>query len=232
MNSLQAEVWIDGQPVEPHAPHDGVVLLGSGMRVDLLLDCDAAAGSRTRVIDEFDRVDVVVNNAGITSDNLLMRMKPDEWLSVVNTNLNGLYRIVKPVLRGMMKARFGRIINVSSVVARMGNPGQSNYVASKSGIEGFTRSLAQEVGSRGITVNAVAPGFIETDMTKGMLSNPLAKKMTSRTFNNTILLRRPGKAEEIAKAVLFLASDASSYVTGATFTVDGGITAAYVTPEA
>jgi 3-oxoacyl-[acyl-carrier protein] reductase len=160
---------------------------------------------------------VVVNNAGITGDNLLMRMKPDEWMSVVNTNLNGLYRIVKPVLRGMMKARFGRIINVSSVVARMGNPGQSNYVASKSGIEGFTRSLAQEVGSRGITVNAVAPGFIETDMTAALEENQV-ELMASRIPLGTL-----GQAADVANAVAFLASDKAAYITGETLHVNGGL---------
>jgi 3-oxoacyl-[acyl-carrier protein] reductase len=160
---------------------------------------------------------VVVNNAGITSDNLLMRMKPDEWLSVVDTNLNGLYRVVKPVLRGMMKARFGRIINVSSVVARMGNPGQSNYVASKAGIEGFTRSLAQEVGSRGITVNAVAPGFIETDMTAA-LDDSQVEMMSSRIPLGTL-----GQAEDVANAVAFLASSKAAYITGETLHVNGGL---------
>jgi 3-oxoacyl-[acyl-carrier protein] reductase len=160
---------------------------------------------------------VVVNNAGITGDNLLMRMKPDEWMSVVNTNLNGLYRVVKPVLRGMMKARFGRIINVSSVVARMGNPGQSNYVASKAGIEGFTRSLAQEVGSRGITVNAVAPGFIETDMTAALEENQV-ELMASRIPLGTL-----GQAADVANAVAFLASDKAAYITGETLHVNGGL---------
>lgn len=160
---------------------------------------------------------VLVNNAGITSDNLLMRMKAEEWTKVIDTNLNGLYRVVKPVLRGMMKARWGRIINVSSVVARMGNPGQSNYVASKSGIEGFTRSLAQEVGSRGITVNAVAPGFIETDMT-AVLDEAQVQMMSSR-----IPLGKLGKVEDIAHAVAFLASEGAGYITGETLHVNGGL---------
>ncbi len=160
---------------------------------------------------------VLINNAGITRDNLLIRMKPDEWQSVINTNLTGLYRVVKPVLRGMMKARWGRIVSVSSVVGRMGNPGQSNYVASKSGIEGFTRSLAQEIGSRGITVNAVAPGFIATDMTRE-LDSAQVELMSSRIPLGTL-----GRAEDVAAAVAFLASEAAAYITGETLHVNGGL---------
>jgi 3-oxoacyl-[acyl-carrier protein] reductase len=160
---------------------------------------------------------VLVNNAGITSDNLLMRMKSEEWTSVIDTNLNGLYRVVKPALRAMMKARWGRIVNVSSVVARMGNPGQTNYVASKSGIEGFTRALAQEVGSRGITVNAVAPGFIETDMT-AVLDEAQIETMASR-----IPLGKLGRVQDVAEAVAFLASDRAAYITGETLHVNGGL---------
>ena len=160
---------------------------------------------------------VVVNNAGITRDNLLLRMKEEEWLSVVDTNLNGLYRIVKPALRAMLKARWGRLVNVSSVVAQMGNPGQSNYVASKAGIEGFTRALAQEVASRNITVNAIAPGFIETDMTAG-LSDDQVEKMLAR-----IPLNRMGTPGEVAHAVAFLVSEQASYITGTTLSVNGGL---------
>jgi 3-oxoacyl-[acyl-carrier protein] reductase len=189
-----------------------------GLGMAVRVDDDESVEVFFSALGEQDRMPlVVVNNAGITSDNLLMRMKPDEWLSVVNTNLNGLYRMVKPVLRGMMKARFGRIVNVSSVVARMGNPGQSNYVASKSGIEGFTRSLAQEVGSRGITVNAVAPGFIETDMTAALEENQV-ELMSSRIPLGTL-----GQAEDVANAVAFLASDKAAYITGETLHVNGGL---------
>ena len=189
---------------------------GTGMAVRV--DDDASVEAFFAALGDQDLMPlVVVNNAGITGDNLLMRMKPDEWLSVVNTNLNGLYRVVKPVLRGMMKARFGRIINVSSVVARMGNPGQSNYVASKAGIEGFTRSLAQEVGSRGITVNAVAPGFIETDMTAALEENQV-ELMASRITLGTL-----GQAADVANAVAFLASDKAAYITGETLHVNGGL---------
>jgi 3-oxoacyl-[acyl-carrier protein] reductase len=160
---------------------------------------------------------VIVNNAGITRDNLLLRMKPDEWDSVVHTNLGSLYRVIKPALRAMMKARWGRIVNLSSVVARMGNPGQSNYVASKAGIEGFTRSLAQEVGSRGITVNAVAPGFVETDMTAELTDGQV------RAMLERIPLGRMGSVAEVAHAVAFLASDQAGYVTGETLQVNGGL---------
>jgi 3-oxoacyl-[acyl-carrier protein] reductase len=189
---------------------------GTGM--SLRVDDDESVEAFFAALGDQDLMPlVVVNNAGITGDNLLMRMKPDEWMSVVNTNLNGLYRVVKPVLRGMMKARFGRIINVSSVVARMGNPGQSNYVASKAGIEGFTRSLAQEVGSRGITVNAVAPGFIETDMTAALEENQV-ELMASRIPLGTL-----GQAADVANAVAFLASDKAAYITGETLHVNGGL---------
>ncbi|MCB1684665.1 MAG: SDR family oxidoreductase, partial [Pseudomonadales bacterium] len=152
-----------------------------------------------------------------TRDNLMLRMKPEEWSEVIDTNLTGLYRLVKPLLRGMMKARWGRIISLSSVVARMGNPGQSNYVASKAGIEGFTRALAQEVGSRGITVNAVAPGFIETDMTAALPEEQVAQ-MLSR-----IPVGRMGSAVEVADAVSFLASENSGYITGTTLQINGGL---------
>lgn len=160
---------------------------------------------------------VVVNNAGVTRDNLLMRMKTEEWDSVVHTNLGALYRVVKPVLRGMMKARWGRIVNLSSVVARMGNPGQSNYVASKAGVEGFTRSLAHEVASRGITVNAVAPGFIETDMTAELTEDQVSM-MSAR-----IPLGRMGATSDVANAVAFLVGDQAGYITGETLHVNGGL---------
>ena len=160
---------------------------------------------------------IVVNNAGVTRDNLMLRMKDDEWQSVLDTNLTGLFRVVRPALRAMMKARWGRIINLSSVVARMGNAGQTNYVASKAGIEGFTRSLAQELASRNITVNAVAPGFIGTDMTAA-LNEAQTAQMLER-----IPLARMGDADEVAHAVSFLASAGAGYVTGATIPVNGGL---------
>lgn len=189
---------------------------GTGMAVRI--DDDESVDAFYGVLADEGRMPLVlVNNAGITGDNLLMRMKREEWMSVVDTNLNGLYRMVKPVLRGMMKARFGRIVNVSSVVARMGNPGQSNYVASKSGIEGFTRSLAQEVGSRGITVNAVAPGFIETDMTAA-LDEKQVEQMAARIPLGTL-----GQAADVANAVAFLSSEKAAYITGETLHVNGGL---------
>jgi len=160
---------------------------------------------------------ILVNNAGITKDNLLMRMKDDEWDDVINTNLNAIYRISKMCLRGMMKARQGRIINITSVVAMSGNPGQTNYAASKAGMIGFTRSLAREVGSRGITVNAVAPGFIETDMTDAL------EDEQRDTLLKQIALNRLGKANEIAEVVNFLASADAAYITGETINVNGGM---------
>jgi 3-oxoacyl-[acyl-carrier protein] reductase len=158
-----------------------------------------------------------VNNAGITRDNLMLRMKDDEWFDVINTNLSSLFRLSKAVLRGMTKARWGRIINIGSVVGAMGNGGQANYAASKAGLEGFGRALAREVGSRAITVNAVAPGFIDTDMTRE-LSEAQREAMLSQ-----IPLGRLGQPEEIARVVAFLASDGAAYVTGATIPVNGGM---------
>jgi len=160
---------------------------------------------------------VLVNNAGVTRDNLLIRMSDDEWNDVIETNVSSLYRLCKPILRGMMRARWGRIINVSSVVGRMGNPGQANYVASKAAIEGFTRALAQEVGSRNITVNAVAPGFIATDMTQALTEEQRAAMLAR------IPLGRMGHVEEIARVVAFLASDAAAYITGETIHINGGL---------
>lgn len=171
----------------------------------------------TKIVEEFGAPLIVVNNAGITRDNLLMRMKGDEWESVINTNLNSMYRVCKATVKGMTKARFGRIINISSVVGSSGNGGQTNYCASKAGIEGFTRSLAQEIGSRGITVNSVAPGFIATDMTKDL---PQAQ---ADALLSQIPLARLGQPEEIAGAVGFLASDKGAYVTGETLHVNGGM---------
>ena len=160
---------------------------------------------------------VLVNNAGITQDNLLPRLGEDAWQAVLDTNLGGVYRLTRKLLRTMMRARWGRIVNVSSVVARMGNAGQTNYAAAKAGIEGFTRALAQEVGSRGITVNAVAPGFIETDMTAN-LSDATRAALTDR-----VALGRLGRPEDVAAVVAFLVSDAAAYVTGETVQVNGGL---------
>jgi 3-oxoacyl-[acyl-carrier protein] reductase len=160
---------------------------------------------------------ILVNNAGVTRDTLMLRMKEDDWSDVINTNLSSVYRVSKAVLRGMTKARWGRIINISSVVAQMGNPGQANYCASKAGIEGFSRSLAQEIGSRGITVNAVAPGFIETRMT-----DDLAEDVKYRMLEG-VPMKRLGQPEEVASLVGFLASNKASYITGETIHVNGGM---------
>jgi len=194
-------------------------MLGAhGMGIELRVDDDASvAAAFDSLADGGLEPLVVVNNAGITRDNLLLRMKPEEWRSVVDTNLTGLYRVVKPTLRAMMKARWGRIINLSSVVARMGNPGQSNYVASKAGIEGFTRALALEVASRGITVNSVAPGFIETDMT-GELAPEQVGLLLER-----VPLGRMGSADDVASAVAFLAGEEAGYITGQVLGVNGGL---------
>ncbi len=162
-------------------------------------------------------VSVLVNNAGITQDNLLMRMKDEQWDSVIETNLTGAFRLTKAALKGMMKQRWGRIINISSVVGAMGNPGQANYCTTKAGIEGFTRSLAYELGSRGITSNAVAPGYIATDMT-----DELTDAQKDAMLKN-IPLDRMGQPEDIANAVAFLASDNSAYITGQVIHVNGGL---------
>lgn len=180
-------------------------------------DADSVASLLKSVQEEFGAPEILVNNAGITKDNLLMRMSEDEWFDVINTNLSAIYRLSKACLRGMMKARWGRIINISSVVGSMGNAGQSNYAATKAGVAGFARALAKEVGSRGITVNTVAPGFIDTDMTKE-LSEEQKELMLSQ-----IALGRLGQPEEIAAVVGFLASDAGSYITGDTLHVNGGM---------
>lgn len=180
-------------------------------------DADSVAALLKYIQDEFGTPEILVNNAGITKDNLLMRMSDEEWFDVINTNLSAIYRLSKAVLRGMMKSRWGRIINISSVVGSMGNPGQTNYAATKAGVAGFARSLAAEVGSRGITVNTVAPGFIDTDMTK-VLPEEQKKLLLSK-----IPLGRLGKPEEIAAVVVFLASDAGGYVSGETIHVNGGM---------
>jgi len=165
----------------------------------------------------FGRLDVLVHHAGITRDNISMRMKAEEWTAVIDTNLSSVFNAMQAALRPMMKARGGRMINISSVVAGMGNPGQLNYCASKGGVEAMTRSLAREIGSRGITVNAVAPGFIATDMTAG-LGEEAHAQLTSQ-----VPLGRLGQPEDIAAAVCFLASDAAGYITGQVLHVNGGM---------
>ncbi|AAM85326.1 3-oxoacyl-ACP reductase FabG [Yersinia pestis] len=166
---------------------------------------------------EFGEVDILVNNAGITRDNLLMRMKDDEWQDIIDTNLTSVFRLSKAVMRAMMKKRFGRIITIGSVVGTMGNAGQVNYAAAKAGVIGFSKSLAREVASRGITVNVVAPGFIETDMTRTLTDDQRAGILAQVPAN------RLGDAKEIASAVAFLASDEASYISGETLHVNGGM---------
>jgi len=170
-----------------------------------------------QVLQEFGRIDILVNNAGITRDNLLPRMREQDWDAVMNTNLKGAYLCTKAAMRPMLKARWGRIINISSVVGLSGNPGQSNYAASKAGLIGFTKSLAKEFGSRNITVNAVAPGYIATDMTADL------SKENEAQLLSTVPLNRLGAPEDVAKAVAFLASDWAGYITGHVLVVDGGM---------
>ena len=200
--------------IETHLREAGLAGRATGVRVDESASVDALF-ERLKTDDVTPLV--LVNNAGVTRDNLLLRMGDEEWRDVMETNVSSLFRLCKPILRGMMRARWGRIVNVSSVVARMGNPGQSNYVASKAAIEGFTRALAQEVGSRNITVNAVAPGFVATDMTQALTDEQRAAMLAR------IPLGRMGNAEEIARVVGFLASDAAAYITGETIHVNGGL---------
>lgn len=189
---------------------------GDGIVMDVS-DPDSVSEGIAQVTSAYGPPLILVNNAGITKDGLMLRMKEQDWQQVIQTNLSSVYRTSKAVLKGMTKARWGRIINVSSVVAQMGNPGQANYCASKAGIEGFTRSLAHEIGSREITVNAVAPGFIQTDMTDE-LSEENKASMLSR-----IPLGRLGSAAEVASAVAYLASADAAYITGQTIHVNGGM---------
>lgn len=178
---------------------------------------EVAAAMLDQVVAEFGRCDILVNNAGITRDGLLMRMKEEDWDAVLNTNLKGVYNCTKAAIKYMMKQKSGRIVNISSVVGVMGNAGQANYAAAKAGCIGFTKSVAKEVASRGITVNAVAPGFIATDMTS-VLPEKVLEEMTSG-----IPLKRAGQPIDVAKAVLFLVSDDAAYITGQTLHVDGGM---------
>jgi 3-oxoacyl-[acyl-carrier protein] reductase len=187
---------------------------GIALNVTQAADCEAALDG---IIAKHGKLDVLVNNAGITRDGLAMRMKDDDWSTVLDTNLTAVFRLSKLVMRPMMKARAGRIVNISSVVGSLGNAGQANYCAAKAGLEGLTRSLARELGSRNITVNCVAPGFIDTDMTKSLPENVVS------TMQAQIPLGRFGAPQDIANAVLFLASDMGGYVTGTTLHVNGGM---------
>lgn len=189
---------------------------GKGLVLDVSSD-ESVETVIKQINEEFGAPTVLVNNAGITRDNLMMRMKMDEWDQVINTNLTSVFRVTKACLRGMTKAKFGRIVTISSVVGSMGNAGQANYSAAKAGLEGFSRSLAAEIGSRGITVNCVAPGFIATDMTKDLPEDHKA------TLVSKVPAARLGEPEEIAAAVAFLASDSAGYITGETLHVNGGM---------
>ena len=191
-------------------------ITGRGMKLNVS-DSDSIESVMKAIAEEYGTVSVLVNNAGITRDNLMMRMKEDEWDDTINTNLKSVYRLSKQVMRGMMKARSGRIINITSVVGVSGNAGQANYAASKAGVIGFTKSLAQEIASRGITVNAIAPGFIQTDMTDA-LSDEQKEKMSAN-----IPAGKLGQPDDIASAVVFLAADESAYITGTTMHVNGGM---------
>jgi 3-oxoacyl-[acyl-carrier protein] reductase len=190
--------------------------LSSGSR-GAVLDVGSDASVEALFLSLAAAPEIVVNNAGITRDNLLMRMKAEEWNDVVSTNLSSLYRVCKASLRGMMKARYGRIINISSVVGLIGNAGQTNYAAAKAGMIGFTKSLAREIASRNITVNAVAPGFIDTDMTRALDEKQV------QALREQIPLARLGSSADIAAAVAFLASDLGGYITGETLNVNGGL---------
>jgi len=189
---------------------------GKGMKLNVT-DNEQISDLVKNVNEDFESIDILVNNAGITRDNILLRMKEDEWEDIINTNLSSIYKMSKAVLRGMIKKRSGRIISITSVVGAMGNAGQSNYAAAKAGMIGFTKSLAREVGVRGITVNAIAPGFIETDMTDS-LPDEQKEALTAQ-----IPMGRLGTADEVAKAVLFLAGNGGSYITGQTLHVNGGM---------
>ena len=221
-----------GAAVARRLAEDGVTVFGTATRpesAEAIAEALAAHGGRGLVLDQSDPdsvaalvastgpVDILVNNAGVTADGLLLRMKDEQWDAVMETNLGGVFRLCRAYTRGMMKARWGRIVNLGSVVASMGNPGQANYCAAKAGLEGLTRSLAQELGSRGITVNVVAPGFIDTDMTRE-LGVEVRDQLSAR-----IPAGRLGTPQDIAEAVSYLASDRAGYVTGTVLHVNGGL---------
>ena len=189
---------------------------GKGIVLDVK-DNDQISSLGEGIKKDFESIDILVNNAGITRDNILLRMKEDEWEDIINTNLSSVYKMSKLVLRGMIKKRSGRIISITSVVGSMGNAGQSNYAAAKAGMIGFTKSLAREVGVRGITVNTIAPGFIQTDMTDSLPDDQ------KEALASQIPMGRLGTADEIAQAVLFLAGDGGSYITGQTLHINGGM---------
>jgi 3-oxoacyl-[acyl-carrier protein] reductase len=178
---------------------------------------DAVEQGVAELLEDYARIAILVNNAGITSDNLLLRMKREDWDRVLQTNLSGVYRLCRAVVPSMVRARYGRIVNITSVVAGLGNPGQTNYAAAKAGIEGFTRSLARELASRAISVNCIAPGFVDTDMTRGL------DEATRERLLEQVPLKRLGTPEDVAAAALFLVSAEAEYITGTTLHVNGGM---------
>ena len=190
---------------------------GGSAKVLNVTDDAACESIMDGIVKEFGRIDILVNNAGITKDNLAMRMKGDEWSDVISTNLSSVFKLSQVVMRPMMKARSGRIINITSIVGHMGNAGQANYAAAKAGVAGMTRALAREIGSRNITVNCVAPGFIDTDMTRAL------SEEQQNSLKANIPLARLGTPEDVAQAVAFLASPAAAYITGTTLHVNGGL---------
>ena len=202
------------QAITDYLKEAGVTGLGLNMNVT---DQASITAGVKQVEEKFGAPSILVNNAGITRDNLLMRMKDEEWDDIINTNLSSVFRVTKAVVKGMTKARKGRIISIASVVGASGNAGQTNYAAAKAGLMGFSKSLAREIGARGITVNVVAPGFIDTDMTKALPDN------VKEALMGQIPLNRLGQPEEIASAVAFLASPGAAYITGTTLHVNGGM---------
>lgn len=208
-----------GTATSDKGAEDISIYLGkSGIGLSLnVIDSVSVDATLEKIRAEFGEIDILVNNAGITRDNLLMRMKDDEWQDIMETNLTSVFRLSKSVMRAMMKKRYGRIITIGSVVGTMGNAGQANYAAAKAGLIGFSKSLAREVASRGITVNVVAPGFIETDMTRALTEEQRAGILSQVPAN------RLGEVKEIANVVAFLASDQASYITGETIHVNGGM---------
>jgi len=215
-----AEVVLTSRAAEPAVRAAEILSEAGGTVRGIALDVTDSESIKRGVADLVERygtIPILVNNAGITRDGLLLRMTKEDWDLVLDTNLTGTYRLCRAVLPGMMRARYGRIVNITSVVAQSGNPGQANYVAAKAGAEGFTRSLAREIASRNVTVNCVAPGFIDTDMTRSLGDS------TRETLLDHVPMKRLGQPDDVARAVLFLASLEAGYITGATLNVNGGM---------